>query len=114
METTMNYDHEIKRILWEAGREGLSIKKIAHHVFNLHNSFFETTSYDDVYRAVVYCVAKNKKAKEPFMEHAEKRGLYRLTQKSNRESQLMFQFEEHEDEIVEKPVIPDQSLSLFD
>ena len=36
----MEFDKEILRILMEAGTEGLSLQKVARHVFNAFNSFF--------------------------------------------------------------------------
>ena len=42
----MSYEQEIKELLFEAGKEGLSAKKIARHIFNKHNGLFETTPYD--------------------------------------------------------------------
>ncbi len=109
----MNYDQDIKHILWEAGREGLSVKKIARHIYNLHNGFFETVAYEDIYKAVVYSVVKNRKSRTPFIESAGKRGVYRLTEPTCRETQLFFNFVEEPDvEAEAKPDI-DQSLSLF-
>ena len=58
----MSYEQEIKELLFEAGKEGLSAKKIARHIFNKHNGLFETTPYDEVYKAVQYCIAKNNKS----------------------------------------------------
>ncbi len=111
--TTMNYDQDIKRILWEAGREGLSVKKIARHIYNLHNGLFETIAYEDIYKAVVYSVVKNRKSKTPFIENAGKRGIYRLTEKTSRETQLFFNFLEETDVEAEAKPNVDQSLSLF-
>ena len=64
----MSYEQEIKELLFEAGKEGLSAKKIARHIFNKHNGLFETTPYDEVYKAVQYCIAKNNKSAKPFIE----------------------------------------------
>lgn len=37
----MNYDSEILFVLTEAGEKGLSVKKIARHVFNNCNGLFD-------------------------------------------------------------------------
>lgn len=76
----MSYEQEIKELLFEAGKEGLSAKKIARHIFNKHNGLFETTPYDEVYKAVQYCIAKNNKSAKPFIEKAERWGYYKLTE----------------------------------
>ena len=82
----MSYEQEIKELLFEAGKEGLSAKKIARHIFNKHNGLFETTPYDEVYKAVQYCIAKNNKSAKPFIEKAERWGYYKLTEKSSHDT----------------------------
>lgn len=112
----MNYEQEIKELLFEAGNDGLSIKKIARHIFNMHNGLFESVPYEKVYKDIQACVAKNNKSAQPFMERTERWGYYRLTKKSKKSQQLMLQFKEEEDE--DNGNIPqndiDLSLSLFD
>ncbi len=109
----MNYDQDIKRILWEAGTTGLSVRKIARHLYNLHNGLFEVVAYEDIYQAVVNCVSKNRKSKSPFIENVGKRGIYRLTEKSCKETQLMFEFKDEPEEAADNKTYTDQSLSLF-
>ena len=48
----MSYDRDIIFILNEAGPKGLSVKKIARHVYNHNNGFFNVVSFEDVYRYV--------------------------------------------------------------
>ena len=115
----MSYEQEIKELLFEAGKEGLSAKKIARHIFNKHNGLFETTPYDEVYKAVQYCIAKNNKSAKPFIEKAERWGYYKLTEKSSHDTQLLLQFKEGYNEEQEAEngkddhVCEDLSLSLF-
>lgn len=112
----MNYEQEIKELLFEAGNDGLSIKKIARHIFNMHNGLFESVPYEKVYKDIQACVAKNNKSTQPFMERTERWGYYRLTKKSKKNQQLMLQFKEEEDKDngdTPKNDI-DLSLSLFD
>lgn len=112
----MNYEQEIKELLFEAGNDGLSIKKIARHIFNMHNGLFESVPYEKVYKDIQACVAKNNKSTQPFMERTERWGYYRLTKKSKKSQQLMLQFKEEEDkdngDAPQKDI--DLSLSLFD
>ena len=49
----MNYGQEILNVLCEANKKGLSLKKIARHVYNMNNGLFDELTYDDVYRDVV-------------------------------------------------------------
>ena len=115
----MSYEQEVKELLFEAGKEGLSAKKIARHIFNKHNGLFETTPYDEVYKAVQYCIAKNNKSAKPFIEKAERWGYYKLTEKSSYDTQLLLQFKEGYNEEQEAEngkddhVCEDLSLSLF-
>ena len=37
----MKYEQDIIRLLYEAGDDGLSVKKMVMHVYNLHNGLFE-------------------------------------------------------------------------
>lgn len=112
----MNYEQEIKELLFEAGNDGLSIKKIARHIFNMHNGLFESVPYEKVYKDIQACVAKNNKSTQPFMERTERWGYYRLTKKSKKSQQLMLQFKEEKDkdngDAPQKDI--DLSLSLFD
>lgn len=109
----MKYDHEILFILSEAGDKGLSIKKIARHVFNNHNNLFEGVSYDDVYHHVASYLKKNSKSSDSLIERTCIRGVYRLN-KSNASRQLFFDFNNEETEITyTEKTTEDKSLSLF-
>lgn len=108
----MNYDSDILCILKEAGYDGLSLQKIARHVFNAHNSFFENICYDDVYRYVKNYLYSNIKSSDSVIERGSRRGFYRLNMSSRKTQQLMLLFEE--DTTEEAPVkSEEQSLSLF-
>ncbi len=109
----MNYDSEIVYVLKEAGEKGLSIRKIARHVYNSKNSFFDVVSFDEVHRYVAGFLVRNSKSVNSFIERTSVRGVYRLNQ-SNTDRQLQFDFRdgnmenEGGDEVCE-----DKSLSLF-
>ena len=106
-------DKEIIRVLTEAGDVGLSVSKIARHVYNASNTFFDSVELEDVYRYVSSWIYKNSKSVDAIIEKTE-RGVYRLNPNSKETRQLMLQFNDMDEEQKdEKPQI-DLSLSLFD
>ncbi len=109
----MNYDSEILFILNEAGTKGLSIRKIAIHVFNKYNGFFNAVSLEDVHRYVASYLNKNSKAPDSIIERTDVRGVYRLNL-NDTSGQLQFDFKNatSEENGIAK-VEGDQSLSLF-
>lgn len=108
-----NIDTEIIRVLKEAGDNGLSVQKISRHVFNACNSFFEVTSYDDVYMYVSKFLLSNSKNPQSFIERKQ-RGIYSLNLNSKETQQLMLEFIDEKDVVKEDKIIEDQSLCLFD
>ena len=114
----MQYRREIISVLTEAGEEGLSVRKIAYHVFNACNSLFCAVSYDEIYRSVATYLASNSKIPESVIMRTDRRGIYRLNLESKETQQLMIQFQ-FADESVVDPFIDhtsseeDLSLSLF-
>lgn len=111
----MKYEQDILKVLYEAGNDGLPIKKIARHVYNANNSLFEEASYDDIYKAVISIISKYKKNKNSVIESTGQWGHYRLNTSSNISRQLMLDFEkESEDcDIKQEYTCTDMSLSLF-
>lgn len=105
-------DTEIIRILKEAGNNGLSVQKISRHVFNACNSFFDITSYDDVYMYVSKFLLSNSKNPQSLIERTH-RGIYSLNQNSKETQQLMLKFIDEKD-ISKEDKVEDQSLCLFD
>ena len=111
----MDYHQEILRILTEADSTGLSVKKIAKHVYNACNSLFAPISYDSVYKAVVQDLLTNARKPNSLIVRTEKRGTYRINTENPLSSQLLLQFKAHEEE--EKNTIETEKeipLSLFD
>ena len=96
----MTYDREIIKVLVEAGEKGLSVKKIAQHVFNASNSLFCVVMYDDIYTYVSQYLLLNSKSK--------------INTKINEGQQLMIQFgiDEMEESLDITPS-DDGELSLF-
>lgn len=112
----MNYEQEIKAILYEAGNEGLSVRKLARHIFNIHNGLFESTPYEEVYKSIQTCIAKNNKSSRPFLKKAKRWGYYRLTEAAQDCTQLQLQFNDQEDKHCnDKKETPDTDMlpSLF-
>lgn len=110
----MNYDKEILFVLNEAGANGLSVKKIARHVFNNCNSFFDVVTFDDVYRYVAAYVKRNSKKDDSVIERTDVRGVYRLNL-TNTSRQLQFVFKEDDEagNDTGADTAEDKSLSLF-
>lgn len=109
----MNYDHEILFVLTEAGEKGLSVKKIARHVFNNRNGLFDVVPFEDVYNHVAGYLKRNSKSNDSIIERTGVRGVYRLNQ-SNTSRQLCFDFKSEDMEMTDKDkTTEDNSLSLF-
>ena len=109
----MNYDSEILFVLNEAGAKGLSVKKIARHVFNNRNGLFDVVSFKDVHRHVAGFMKRNSRSAGSIIERTGIRGVYRLNQ-SNTSRQLCFDFKSDDTgETTKEKTTEDKSLSLF-
>ena len=108
---SLDYDNKIILVLKEAGDRGLSVQKIARHVFNASNSFFETIEFEEIRRYVQNYLLKNSKSSDSLFEKVGPKGVYRINPNSAEMQQLMLLFTDETDE-AEKPSI-DLSLSLF-
>lgn len=109
----MNYDRDIIFVLGEAGPKGLSVKKIAKHVFNHNNGFFNVVTFDDVYHYVSSYLIRNSKSPDSIIEKTEVRGVYRINLSSKAGNQLQFDFVEDDEPEPKKNDNDDLSLSLF-
>lgn len=111
----MNYGQEIINVLSEADRKGLSLKKIARHVYNMSNGLFNELTYDDVYRDVVSFIKRNSRDAVSMIEKTDVRGVYRINSTVVQSAQLMLDFhdEEKEDQISHT-IDEDTSLNLFE
>lgn len=112
----MKYSKDIIKILTEAGDNGLSLKKISRHIFNVHNTFFESVNIEDVHSDVKAYLLRNSKNKDSVIQSvAGKRGYYKLNMSSVETQQLMLQFrDEEEGRTQQEEQSRDESLSLFD
>lgn len=110
----MTYDSEIIKVLAEAGDKGLSVKKIAQHVFNASNSLFNMIVYEDVYAYVAQFLAQNAKSQSSLIVRGEARGIYKLNTKIDEGQQLVIKFGRHEeDEVITPPIVEESELFLF-
>lgn len=96
--------------------EGLPLRKIVRHVYNVHNTFFDAISLEDVSRDVASYLQRRSKTLESPIEHAGTRGFYRLNPNSGESRQLMLQFKEQQEEYIEEQKEPptEESLDMFD
>lgn len=110
----MDYSADILNILVQAP-EGLSVRKIVRHVYNAHNSLFETVELEDVKRYVTQYLASRSKTRRSPIERTSERGVYRLNPLSNECKELMLQFQEESDERdgIEGKQDIDDSLDMF-
>ena len=108
----MDYDSKILKFLTEAGEQGLSVQKLARHVFNASNTFFEPISFEEVHRYVQSFLLRNSKNPDSIIENTGTRGYYRLNPDNQESRQLMLLFLDDVPEESPKQE-EDQSLSLF-
>lgn len=96
--------------------EGLSIRKIVRHVYNSHNSLFETVELEDVKRDVTQYLASQSKNSSSPIERTSERGVYRLNPTEQTNIQLMLDFKEEEKKGEEEttPTSIDTSLDMFE
>ena len=110
---SMNYDNEILFILNEAGENGLSVKKIAMHVFNSCNDLFDVVSFDEVHRYVSGYLARNSRCAGSRVLRTDVRGVYRINS-SFMTRQLTLDFKEDEHDLdCGQSCTEDKSLLLF-
>lgn len=111
----MTYDHQILRILNEVGKQGISVRQLSKHIYNLNCSFFSQATFQDVHAYVQQYLLKNSRSPSPIVIRMEKRGYYCLnTEISNYVRQLALDFstEDTPDEPCQT-VHTDLSLDLF-
>lgn len=107
----MNCENIILEVLKEAGDTGLPVSKITHHVYNASNSLSHDIAWDDVKSYVSTFLLKQSRNPNSLIEKTEKRGYYALKIKNTDDSQLLFQFSNHEEPKDKEDI--DCSSSLF-
>jgi DNA repair protein RadC len=110
------YEQQILRILLDVGARGISVKKLAKHVYNHFCTFFYQPDLQEIHRFTQQYLLKQARQKKGIIEHAEKRGYYRLnTRNAAAIRKLRQQFSpetEKEETQIDTPA-EDRSLSLF-
>jgi hypothetical protein len=115
----MIYDKQILQILTDVGQQGISVRSLAMHVYNLNCSLFGSPDFADVYSYVRNYLSRNSKSRQSIVEHTGRWGYYRLnTQGNSYARQLLIEFgaaaqEEEQQTAEERPVAEDLSLDLF-
>ena len=110
------YEQQILRILLGVGARGISVKKLAKHVYNHYCTLFFQPDFREVYRAVQLYVQRQTRSKQGLLEHAERWGHYRLNTKCQKARQLMLDWQTSQDDAKEKEevkTVEDRSLNLF-
>lgn len=96
----LDFSKDIIEILLRAP-DGLSIRKIVRHVYNAHNTFFETVDLEDVKREVSTFLASRSKSSKSLIVHTGVRGIYKLNLNTDEGKQLALQFTDEQP--TEKP-----------
>ena len=85
------YNNEILKVLAEAGNEGLSVKKIARHVHNAHNTLFSNVSFDEVYAYVGQYLKRNSKCVDSIIGRSDFPGVIGFNLPIKNYKQIMLQ-----------------------
>lgn len=108
----MIHDEQIIHFLAEAGTAGLSKDKLARHIFNATNTFFQTTDFDTIKREVDSFVRRNSQDSYSLLEKLPTTPLrYRLNPNSSQFTQLSLNFTDEEPTVPES-TSEEQSLTL--
>lgn len=114
----MTYDRQILQILTNVGQQGIGVRQLAKHVYNLNCTFFSQPDLQEIHGYVRKYLLRNSKSPNSLIEKTERRGYYRLNTQNNADArQMVLQFRkqnEENEEPTEVPPTQDLSLSLFD
>ena len=117
----MTYDKQILQILSEVGQQGIGVRHLAKHVYNMNCTLFEQPDWDDVYKYVLSFLRRCSHNEQSLIEPTGKRGYYRLNIRNNADArQLVLEFqseasaEQRETDDADCSSKIDLSLSLFD
>lgn len=108
----MTYEKDIFKVLQEAGDGGLSVRKIARHVFNANNSFFQSTDKDEISQAVQRYLAYHSRSSNDTIEKVGY-GRYRLNLKSRKTKLKLQEYFTEKDEEKKPGPAKELSLDLF-
>ncbi len=85
----MKYERNILIVLSEAGSKGLSLKRIALNIYNMHNSIFEPLEYDKVYGSVAQWLRQESMRSQGTVRKTEHWGHYTINKDSRKVQQLL-------------------------
>ena len=113
----MTYEQQILQILLEVGKRGISVRKLAKHVYNMNCTLFSQPDVQAIHRSVQQYLFSNSRSKRPLVESTGRWGYYRLSNSGRSYmKQLMLEFNDDvpatEEKESEKPS-QDLSLNLF-
>ena len=91
-QNAMSYEKEIIKTLYEAGTDGLSVHKIAIHVYNAHNTLFSPIAFEKVRQYVQVWLLRNSRFSDSPVIHCDKRGTYRINRYSEKARQTILNF----------------------
>lgn len=83
------YRQSIFRILKEAGPAGLSVRKIARHVYNEQNTLFDDVDFAVVHRSVQQYLTRNSRRPKAMYKPTGTWGTYRLNMRSPKIQELL-------------------------
>ena len=113
----MAYEQQILKVLTAVGERGISMAALTKHVYNQSCTLFEQPDFEEVVKQVRSYVRRNARTPQSLLEHAGKRGAYRLNMRNSADArQLVLEFSDHPSEEDDQPECQQQdfSLSLFD
>ena len=85
---------DILQVLAEAGTEGLSVRKVARHVYNARHTMFDDLDYGSLHASVSRYLRYHADSKKSIIIHSAKRGHYTLDPKKPLVTQLKINFED--------------------
>ena len=92
----MNIENDILSVLREAGDKGLPLRRLALHVYNMENSFFQPLDRRKVYSDVAEYLRRTSSLSGSMIVRTDTRGWYRLNMDSPRVQQLLLDFSSDE------------------
>ncbi len=114
----MTYEQQVLQILTEVGERGISVGKLAKHVYNMNCTLFYQPDLQEIKQQVWRYLQRSIRPPQSLIERMERRGYYRLNMKGSAVArQLVLDFSKCDDEEQqpeEELPKPDLSLSLFD
>ena len=90
----MSYKKQILRILADVGGQGISVRLLAKHVYNLNCTLFSQPELAQVHRSVQQYLQRNAATRNPLVERTGRRGHYRLNNGSPAVRKLLAQLRE--------------------